>query len=344
MKHHLLPEGANFYRANLHSHTNLSDGTKAPAEMKEFYKSHGYQVLAMTDHDVFIRHSDLSDEDFLVLNGYEMEVNGGGKTCHMCLVALDESTDTQVCWHRTKFVPKHAEAQRPLCKFDETLPDYEREYSHEGVSDMMKKGREGGFFVTYNHPTWSLQGFEDYIGYDGMNAMEIVNYACVTLGYDEVNPRVYEDILKSGKRILCTANDDNHNRTPDDDPMCDSFGGFTMIAAESLDYRKITSALEKGEFYAAVSFDRRNAPEIRSLVWDDEEKTLTVKSSDARMIGVYTTTRPSYNRIAPAGETVSELTVKLDPAKVKFFRVEVTDVHGNRAFSNAYFIDEIEGN
>ena len=52
-------------------------------------------------------------------------------------------------------------------------PDYIREYTHECISDMMKKGRENGFFVTYNHPDWSLENYSDYMGYNHMNAMEI---------------------------------------------------------------------------------------------------------------------------------------------------------------------------
>ncbi len=42
---YLLPETGNFYKANLHSHTIVSDGRLKPEESKEIYKQHGYQVL-----------------------------------------------------------------------------------------------------------------------------------------------------------------------------------------------------------------------------------------------------------------------------------------------------------
>ena len=35
MKHYLIPEGGHFYKANLHTHTTVSDGCKTPAEIKE---------------------------------------------------------------------------------------------------------------------------------------------------------------------------------------------------------------------------------------------------------------------------------------------------------------------
>ena len=44
----------------------------------------------------------------------------------------------------------------------------------------------------------------------------------------------YDEILRSGKRIYCISTDDNHNRG--DEPAHDSFGGFTMIKAEKLEY------------------------------------------------------------------------------------------------------------
>ena len=39
----------------------------------------------------------------------------------------------------------------------------------------IKKARKAGFFVTYNHPEWSLEHYPEYSKYKGMNAMEIRN-------------------------------------------------------------------------------------------------------------------------------------------------------------------------
>ena len=68
------------------------------------------------------------------------------------------------------------------------------------------------------------------MNYHHMHAMEICNYGCVCAGFDEHNSRIYNDMLRQGKRLYCIATDDNHNypHTPD------SFGGFTMIKAEKL--------------------------------------------------------------------------------------------------------------
>ena len=64
MKKYLLPKDGNFYKANLHCHTTLSDGRLTPEEVKEFYKNRGYSIVAYTDHDILIPHDDLNDENF----------------------------------------------------------------------------------------------------------------------------------------------------------------------------------------------------------------------------------------------------------------------------------------
>ena len=75
LKKYLLPHSGKFYKANLHCHSTVSDGELTPEELKKIYKEQGYSILAYTDHDVLISHAELADENFLPLNGYEMEIN-----------------------------------------------------------------------------------------------------------------------------------------------------------------------------------------------------------------------------------------------------------------------------
>ena len=75
MKKVLIDESLGQYRANLHCHTTISDGSKSPEEMKEFYKAHGYSAIAFTDHEAFLTHNDLTDDSFVALNGYELPVS-----------------------------------------------------------------------------------------------------------------------------------------------------------------------------------------------------------------------------------------------------------------------------
>ena len=100
MKKYLLPP-KNSYKANMHCHTNISDGKLSPEKVKEAYKAKGYSVVAYTDHDALIPHPELRDKDFLPLNGFEAEFledngmfYGMRKACHLCIIALDENNIT----------------------------------------------------------------------------------------------------------------------------------------------------------------------------------------------------------------------------------------------------------
>ncbi|MBQ8807735.1 MAG: PHP domain-containing protein, partial [Clostridia bacterium] len=253
MKKYLLPEKGNYYKANLHSHSNLSDGKLSPEEMKALYKKRGYSVLAYTDHDMLIPHHDLTDEDFLALSGYEVEINQDGsplkksdKSCHICFIAKSPDIDIQPCWNEKYAHIGNAKINKDRVKYDKSLPPYERIYTPQCINDMIKKGRDAGFFVTYNHPVWSLENPEDYLKYEGINAMEILNYGCEVIGYNSYVPNIYNEMLRSGKKVFAVAADDNHNKFPEESPYCDSCGGFVMIKADSLKYGKITDALFKG--------------------------------------------------------------------------------------------------
>jgi len=295
----------------------------------------GYSVVAYTDHNVLIPHPELTGEDFVALNGYEIEVNQDReqegynphrpKTCHICLIALEPDNVKQVCFHRTRYLRKIAQEYIDIIEYDKNEPDYERYYSHEGVNDIMKKGRDNGFFVTYNHPRGSLEQYYDYIGYNYMHAMEIVNYDSILCGNPEYCEREYDDMLLSGKRIYCIATDDSHS-------LEGCFGGFTIIKADKLEYRTITKALENGDFYAS------EGPKINDLWFEDG--VLHVDCENVREIRFNTGGRRAKAIRADDGEFVNSGEFNVEPNDV-YVRVTITDASGKHANTNAYFTDEL---
>ena len=87
MKKVLFGGKNNFYKANLHCHSNLSDGKFSPEELKKSYKKKGYSILAITDHENLIIHSDLDDKDFPTTRYYEKFLD----SCDSQDVALSEA-------------------------------------------------------------------------------------------------------------------------------------------------------------------------------------------------------------------------------------------------------------
>lgn len=341
MKKYLLPKEGNFYKANLHCHSIYSDGKLYPEEIKKIYKEKGYSIVAFTDHNMFIPHPELTDDTFLALHGIEMDIYSTDlykipfslvRTCHLCCIALDPETRIQPLYHREKyFYPMFHKDSRSLVTYDENEPDYEREHCPECVNEVIKTYREKGFFVTYNHPVWSQENYSVYSQYKGMNAMEIFNWAGFRAGYDEATPSVYDDLLRLGNRISCIAADDNHNGGVPGSRSYDSFGGITYIKANSLKYKDVTDALVAGNTYAT------EAPEIYDL-WIEGD-TVHIECSPADKITLYTGVRRA-DVIYDEGEPLTSWDVKVRPEDV-YVRLTVYDKTGKRAWTRAYFTDEL---
>ena len=343
MKTYLLPASGRFYKANLHAHSTFSDGKLTPAELKTLYQSRGYSIIAYTDHDLMFHHRELNDEKFLALSGFELYANEAladpdapytdKRVCHLCFVALTPEVEHQVCFHRTRFV-EHNIPLRHLAAYDPAQPDFERAYTPACINEMIRLGREAGFFVTYNHPTWSLEYGNDYLQYQGMHAMEIFNGGASAAGYDDYNPRVYDDMLRHGQRIYCIAADDNHNNQPPDSPYSDSFRGWTMIKAERLEHNAIGQALENGHFYAS------QGPEITDL-WL-EEGCVHLTTPAAVSVRYNTGRRVAHVQYNDRGEDPLHAVFPVEKAD-GYFRLTVTDGHGLHACTNAYFTDTLPG-
>lgn len=339
MRKYLLPEKGNFYKANMHCHTTVSDGKYTPEQVKETYLSRGYSIVAFTDHDVLISHADLADENFLPLNGYEMEFTETGdkhitakKTCHLCLVALDPDNLTQVCYHRTKYAIGNGGKYRDIVKFDENEPDFEREHDPDIINTAINRARDAGFFVTYNHPTWSLENYSHYSKYNNLNAMEMYNYSCLVSGFVDFNEKEYDDMLRCGKRIYCVGGDDNHDSRSIDLRKFDSCGAFTMIKAEKLEYKVITEALKAGNFYSSLG------PEIKGLWFEDG--VLYVETSEVDRIVMHTGIRPTFIEYAEKDGTICSASFEVKP-EYGYVRITVFDKNNVPATTNAYFTDEL---
>ena len=340
MKKYLLNESGNFYKANLHCHSNVSDGRKTPEEVKKIYVDKGYSVVAFTDHNVMISQDHLNDENFIVLHGFEVDLYDtskhyemyDAKVCHICFIALDPENMIQPFWHRAGYLFGNALNYRTQVQFDENEPNYIRAYGSEPISKMMREAREKGFFVTYNHPTWSLESYPDYMGYDGMHAFEMYNGSTLVAGYADYNPRIYDDMLMGGKKIYCIGADDNHNVHEVTSRRCDSGVAWTMIKAESLDYRTITKALEDGQFYAS------RGPEIYELSFN--EGKVFIKCSEADKIVCNYGVRHAETALDDEGGTVTEATFSMKP-EWRYFRITVTDKQGKTACTNAYFTEDL---
>ena len=109
MKKYLISPNRKQYKANLHCHSILSDGNLTPEALKALYKSHGYDILAITDHERPHHHQQLAEPDFLLITGYECYIrpdklgryNPYNKEVHLNLFAREPQNTTMICYNET---------------------------------------------------------------------------------------------------------------------------------------------------------------------------------------------------------------------------------------------------
>lgn len=318
MKKYLLPNTGEFYKANLHSHTILSDGHWTKEQTKAEYKSRGYSVVAFTDHRYYAYHKDLQDDTFIPIAAFEADLNN--------------NYDEKIGFQRV---------QTYHINFYDTCPE-----KHEGfvalqppqvydvnlLNKFIAQMAEDGFIACYNHPRWSLQTFDDYKNIRNVFAMEIYNHGCEHDGLYGYEPQAYDEILRQGVRLFCLATDDNHNSYPVDDPLCDSFGGATMLKMPTLTYDNVITALKNGDFYATTG------PEINSLYIEGNK--IYVECSPVKKIYVATEGRRCKHLSAKNGECITSAVFDLIGDE-GYIRIDCEDANRAHAYSRAYFLDEL---
>ncbi len=326
-------------------HTTVSDGTMTPQEVKDEYMKRGYSIVAFTDHEALVPHNELSDENFLSITSYEIATHkprpDGAVYCyptyHMNLYAKDKNKTTSKVFTMSRMWPPHAVQYLT----DEMKAiDFPREYSVKSMNEVIAAAKEDGFLVSYNHPNWSLQNYEDYAELKGLWGVEFYNTGCVRTGYPDTMQPI-DDLLNKGERVFPLATDDAHAGK---ETLHDCFGGWVMVKTDELDYDKVMTALEKGDFYSSTG------PEIKELYIEDN--ILHVITSPVTMVEVVTDRRIRSRKSTLTYEKFTETTFDLTrlfndfekektPGIVPFFRINVQDTHGEVAKTRAFFFDEI---
>ncbi len=334
MKKHLLKNEGNFYKANMHCHSNLSDGTYSPEELKALYKAQGYSVLAITDHEGLFYHDYLDDENFITIAGMEHEFNevvgenfNNWIVSHICFYKKDPSEIFQIGFDPNYDHPKfnwlHIPEWRAKIKSKGELLD--KSHTPETINEAIRRFKEAGFIATYNHPRWSRENYSVYSKYEGMNNLEIYNHGTYIDGHDDNNGDIYDDLLALGRKCFVTATDDNHRPN-------DMFGGFIMLRADSLTYENIINAFENGDFYAS------RGPLLSEISYEDGE--ITIKSSTP-LTQVRFHTGNRHKGVVKNKTPFFEAKFKLADDDI-YVRAECFDEKGNIAYTQGYFLEDFK--
>jgi len=201
----------NWYKANLHTHTTLSDGDVNLAVRVKQYRDIGYQVLAVTDHEKTNHIEGYSDANFLLLNGMETH----------------PQSNTEV---RNHFVCLN-------------IPEGLSFANDVNAMERIRQVKASGGEVIYAHPYWSGHNINDMLSVDGYIGMEVYNseFYYTGKGYSSVQ---WDQLLNTGKIIPAVAADDVHNSKLVGQ-------SWIMIKAKELTKNAIMDSLRTGCYYSS---------------------------------------------------------------------------------------------
>lgn len=315
MKKYLISPYLCQFKANMHSHSTFSDGKLTPEELKAAYKEHGYSIFAFSDHITVKEHTDLADDEFLPLTSAELDISEQGersfnlrKSFHFNIISRD---------------PEHFEQIKYNSK----------SFNTEYINRIIREAKEKNYFVTANHPNWSLFTEDEFLQLEGLNGFELYN--CITANFGgalSFTPEIYLYLLRNGKRIFPIGADDNHSFCmPFSHPNNDSFGGFTYILSDKLEYSKIINALDSGNMYCSTG------PQFFEI--SAENDIISIKTSNVRQISVLTENGKAFTKRALKNQTVNELDFNPNDGG-SFFVAYIVDSNGNPAMTRAFYKGE----
>lgn len=291
-----------FWRGNLHTHSNLSDGALPPEEVCRRYRAEGYDFMALTDHFVGCFGYPVADtvpfraEGFTTLIGAELHSGpmSNGELWHILAVGLPPD-----------FAPGNA-------------PDFRVQPGMETGPEIAARAVAAGAFVAIAHPQWSGLTLADARSLTAAHAVEVYNHGCA-MGCDRPDGFAIADLLLTeGRDLSLIATDDAHFSEPD------HFGGWVMVKATENTPQALLAALKSGQFYSS------QGPELRDVVV--EGNRVIVESSAVVSVIVQ---GAGTGAKAVHGQSMTRAEVPLERLGASpWLRVTVIDAAGRRAWSN----------
>jgi histidinol phosphatase-like PHP family hydrolase len=283
-----------FWRGNLHTHSNASDGALSPAATAAVYRDAGYDFVAITDHfrpEYGFPMTDtrsLRSDGFTTLIGAELHApqTEAGEEWHIIAVGL------------------------PL--------DFEPPSEGESGPELARRARATGAFVGMAHPSASLLTLADAESLDAAHSVEVEN----ALSHRENRGdswHLTDVLLNRGHRLTTYAADDAHLQ-PQDPPPCQA---WVHVRAETLDPDALLTALKAGHFYSSTG------PELYDV--RVEADVVVIHCSPATKILV-TGGHPGAE--VAQGTNLTECTLPLSYFRDTHFRITVETPTGARAWTN----------
>lgn len=307
------------YKGNFHMHTDRSWDSVFPyGEALQEYYDKGYQFCVVTDHEVYWDSTECDRPDFIALSGVESAFilpeekpewilsKDHFKSMHINLI--NDETNGRPGFAHDQVL------QRPI------------DYGISSWNRYIQYCRDKNQLVVFNHPSWSRIDPEVFLATEGCFAFEIINSGSVSGGC-KTDEFLWDYALERGKRILAVSGDDTHRYGPEEN-VCGS--AFTMLSAMEFSRKGLTQAIKEGKFYPSTGpriYDMRIENDVLHMEFDDAVRVNVVGRD---FLG------KGFN---PIGKKIASIDWEIKKT-LKYFRVEIIDEFGKKAWSQPVFLNE----
>ena len=224
-----------WFTGNLHAHSTESDGDSSPRKVVEWYRDHGYDWLALTDHNVrtVLPPEDTPDPSPLVLTGEEVTVHMEGLENAVVVQAVDISKVVEPIDAGNIFGTLQANVNAIL--------------EADGLPCLM---------VLSDRRDFRRESIREIVG---ASLFEVYNVKGAMAVQADPNSFSYENIwdllLTSGKVVYGAAVDDAHHFREFGPDKSNPGGAWVMVRARELSASNIISSLTSGDFYASTGVE-----------------------------------------------------------------------------------------
>lgn len=222
---------ARWLKGNTHTHTTNSDGDTPPEQVARWYKSHKYDFLVLSDHNVFTDPATLSslvDSTFLLIPGEEVTTAFKSASVHVNALDITRVIPAPKGNSLLETVQNTIDAIRA----DNAVPHINHPNFRWSIdTTVLWRMRNDRLIEIHNgHPTVHNEGGGDWPGLE----------------------EAWDTLLTRGKRIFGIAVDDAHHFQQEFAPDRANPGrGWVVVRTPSRNARAIVEALDAGAFYAS---------------------------------------------------------------------------------------------
>jgi predicted metal-dependent phosphoesterase TrpH len=227
-----------WFKGNTHSHTTESDGDSPPEVVARWYKSHGYDFLVLSDHNVFTDPRTLAhlvDSTFLLIPGEELTSSFEQRPVHVNGLNIPGLIEARTDSTLVGTIQKNVDAIREVRGVPHiNHPNFRWAFGYEALRQV----RNDKLFEIWNgHPHVHNLGGGDHDGLED----------------------IWDRLLTDGKRLFGIAVDDAHHFQGEFAPGRSNPGrGWVVVRADHLDANTLVEAMEAGQFYASTGVSLRD--------------------------------------------------------------------------------------